>query len=248
MSYLLVGAALLAGIYLLVRAFLAAEPRALVRAARYAGVAAGALALGFLAYTGRTGMAVMLAGAAMPLFVRMRNAWRAESAGRGAGGGGSRSGPGASSRVETVYLRMSLDHATGAMVGEVLYGPCRGRMLDQLASDQLMALLAECRREDPPSVGVLEAWLDRCRPGWRDWPAAGDGGQRGAGESPRSSFGSGTMTREEAYDILGLLPDASADQIKEAHRRLMMKVHPDHGGSTYLAAKINQAKDLLLRP
>lgn len=237
MSYLIVGAALLAGIYLLVRAFLAAEPRALVRAARYAGVAAGALALGFLAYTGRTGAAMMLAGAAMPLFVRLRNAWRAESARQGAGQG---AGSGASSRVETVYLRMSLDHATGAMAGEVLYGPWRGRTLDQLASDQLMALLADCRRDDPPSAGVLEAWLERCRPGWRDWPAAG--------ESPRASAGSGTMTREEAYDILGLLPDASADQIKEAHRRLMMKVHPDHGGSTYLAAKINQAKDLLLRP
>lgn len=245
MSYLLLGAALLAAIYLLVRAFLAAEPRALVRAARYGGVAAGALALGFLAYTGRTGMAMMLAGLAMPLLARMRNAWRTESGGRKTDG----QGPGAASRVETVYLRMSLDHATGAMAGEVLYGPWRGRQLDHLASDQLMALLADCRRDDLPSVGVLEAWLDRCRPGWRDWPAAGDerGGRQGSGESPRSATGSGTMTRDEAYDVLGLLPGASADQIKEAHRRLMMKVHPDHGGSTYLAAKLNQAKDLLHR-
>jgi hypothetical protein len=52
--------------------------------------------------------------------------------------------------------------------------------------------------------------------------------------------------REEAYEILGLQPGATKEQIKAAHRRLMQRVHPDHGGSDYLAVRVNQAKDLLL--
>ena len=121
-------------------------------------------------------------------------------------------------------------------------------MLNDLSLGELLTLLDECRTGDQQSAVVLEAYLDRTQPD--DWRAAGtgddnSGARDGGGRGPRT--GSNAMTRDEAYEILGLRPGASMEEIKEAHKRLMLKMHPDQGGSTYLAAKINQAKDLLIR-
>ena len=142
------------------------------------------------------------------------------------------------SDVETRYLRMSLDHDTGAMDGVVLEGPYQGRRLTELRGDELMELLAVCRAEDAQSASVLEAYLDRVhgdewRESYRD---------RGAGNGAEPA----DMTETEAREILGVEAGASREEIIEAHRRLMQKNHPDRGGSTYLAAKINQAKEILL--
>jgi len=242
-GYFLLGIALVVGFYLLARAFVSADPRTLAHTVRYGGVALGVTVVVFLTLTGRLGTALMLGAVAFPLFTRWRMLRDSFRSARGPSGGQT-------SKVETLYLRMTLSHDTGAMSGEVLHGPWRGRTLDSLTIGQLLSLLEDCRRDDPQSATVLEAWLDRTHPDWQgraEEKAGASSGGGGGGGGNGGGRGGGPMTREEAYDILGLSPGATPEQVKEAHRRLMMKVHPDHGGSTYLAAKINQAKDLLLR-
>ncbi len=242
-GFFLLGIALVAGLAMLARVFVSADPRALATVVRYGGIALAAVTVVVLTLTGRLGTAMMLGALAFPLLTRwrtLRDAFRPSSYGAASGG--------QTSQIETLYLRMTLQHDSGAMAGEVLHGPWRGRTLESLTLEQVLALLAECRRDDPQSAAVLEAWLERSHPGWQT------AGEQSAGSSNNSGSkdngggrGGGSMTRDEAYDILGLSVGATPEQVKDAHRRLMMKVHPDHGGSTYLAAKINQAKDLLLR-
>lgn len=141
------------------------------------------------------------------------------------------------SRVRTAYLEMTLDHDSGAMTGQVLAGRFAGRSLDDLDTEGLVALLREA---DDESRALLVPYLDRRDAGWREH-AQGDAA------AGRTAPGSGKMTDEEAYQILGLQRGASERDITRAHRALMKKFHPDQGGSTYLAARINEAKEKLLR-
>ena len=140
------------------------------------------------------------------------------------------------SEVETGFLRMYLDHQTGEMNGEVTQGNFSGQTLRSLSLEDLLKLLSEIS-EDVQSVQVLTAYLDRYHSD--EWQQHFNGSESvgNRGES---------MTVEEAYEILGLETDASDADIKDAHHKLMNKNHPDHGGSNFLATKINQAKDLLL--
>ncbi|MEI8393451.1 MAG: hypothetical protein WCF85_01860 [Rhodospirillaceae bacterium] len=138
------------------------------------------------------------------------------------------------STVETRFVRMTLDHGAGSLSGEIIAGPERGRTLDKLDPDRLMELLESWRQEDATTAVVVESWLDRTRPDWREEL-----------ERPEPSRGH-TVTREEALAILDLPADAADATIKDAHRRLMARVHPDGGGSTWLAAKVNEARDALL--
>jgi len=141
------------------------------------------------------------------------------------------------SRVRSAYLEMELDHDSGAMRGRVLAGRHKGADLDRLDIATLTALVADV---DDQSRALLMAYLDRREPRWREHAQ----GNTGAG---RAAASSGKMSEEEAYQILGLQPGASADAIGRAHRTLMKKFHPDQGGTTYLAARINEAKEILLR-
>jgi hypothetical protein len=154
-----------------------------------------------------------------------------------AGGGGSGPQSGNQSRIVTDHLEMELDHYTGAMRGRVLKGVFAGRPIERLAPAELALLWRDCRFTDPQSAQLIEAWLDRTHPTWREDMARAEA-EPGPG---------GIMTRDEALEILGLAPGANPEDIRRAHRDLMKRMHPDAGGSGYLAAKINEAKDVLLK-
>jgi hypothetical protein len=135
---------------------------------------------------------------------------------------------------------MELDHDTGALSGAVLAGEFADRRLDDLTRDELSRLRAACLGSDLEGVRLLEAYLDRRFAGWREDAERDPNGGRGP------DFQNGAMTEQEAYEVLGLQPGAGPDEVRAAHRRLMKALHPDQGGSTYLASRVNQAKDLLL--
>lgn len=148
------------------------------------------------------------------------------------------SGPakGQTSQVSSRFLRMTLEHDSGNMDGEILTGELRGKRLSDLDLHQLKKLLHQYRQQDDESSALLEAYLDRVY--GEDW--------RDPGTEQGYTISSGPMSEQEAREILGVTTKATEEEITYAHRRLMQKLHPDRGGSTYLAAKINQAKDLLL--
>lgn len=235
--YLLLGTVLLGLGLLAARSFIKANPAHLAQGLRAFIAAFSVLASTGLLFTGRFGLALITIGATV-MAVR---ALRRSSAG-GLGGFGDRSAGPQSSEVATDTLRMELEHTTGELDGEVLRGPFAGRSLASMGLAELLDLLADCRREDPRSVPLLETYLDRREPDWRAHVAGEQTGDAG----PQAASG-GAMDEATACSILGISPGASADEIKSAHRRLMTKLHPDHGGSSYLAAQLNQAKDFLLR-
>lgn len=153
------------------------------------------------------------------------------------------SGPAAaghSSRIRSRYFAMELDHDTGGVSGRVLSGRFAGADLIDLGEMDTRELITEISG-DPDSISLLESWLDANRSGWREYFAETDS-RDAAGEAASPSD-----PLSEAYAVLGLQPGASDDEIRAAHRELMKGVHPDHGGSSYLASKINAARDKLLK-
>jgi DnaJ-domain-containing protein 1 len=143
------------------------------------------------------------------------------------------------STVRTAMFEMELDHDSGEMDGVILTGAQEGVHLSQLSLEDLMQLM-QSSGEDHESAALLEAYLDRRFPRWREDAEPNMNSGHG------STASTGPMTKEEAYQILGLSPGAGTNDIREAHRRLMKRIHPDSGGSTFLASKINEAKDVLL--
>jgi DnaJ-domain-containing protein 1 len=136
---------------------------------------------------------------------------------------------------------MRLDHDSGVMTGAVTAGTFAGRELDALSQPELQALLAELQAADPDGVRLLDAYLDRRFAG-RGENADPNADTRGGGAAK-----GGAMTKQEAYDILGLQPGAGEEAVRQAHRNLIKRLHPDAGGSSALAARVNEAKDVLLK-
>lgn len=151
-------------------------------------------------------------------------------------GGSSNASP-QESTVTTRFLSMTLSHQDGRMSGRVLEGPYRGRQLDGLSRSELLDLHRHCQ-SDPQSVAVLQAYLDRMQPDWRQHASHSD--------THGDASANDAMSREEALAILGISAEATRDEIINAHRRLMQKFHPDRGGNDFLASRINLAKSLLL--
>ena len=203
------------------------------RIVRHGGGVLGMIGALLLLLRGRIGLAATVAGM-MANFAGWRTPGAGSSAFRNVGGGG---GPGRSSVARSAMVEMRLDHASGAMTGTILSGAYGGRAVETLSRPELIALHQELARDDPDGVSLLEAYLDRRFAGWRE---ADQGQRQGRGRS-------GAMSRREAFEVLGLAEGAAAADIIRAHRTLMKKFHPDHGGSTTLAARVNQAKDVLMQ-
>ena len=230
MAYLILGLAALAIGLLLLRAFAGANSTKVARRLTIGGGVVSLLAAGVLALRGLAPVAIPLAMlGSWLLWRRTSGPW---------GGGGARKSPGQTSRIVTDHLEMELHHDTGEMRGRVLKGLFADRNIESLTPADMALLWQDCRITDPQSAPIIEVYLDRVHATWRDDVARG--------ESKMGRGPGGRMTPKEAIEILGLAPGASEDEIRSAHRDLMLKLHPDRGGSTYLAAKINEAKDVAL--
>ncbi|KKB77378.1 hypothetical protein VW29_18670 [Devosia limi DSM 17137] len=234
MTYFFIGGIVLLAVLAAYQAFRNTSPQTRSKTLRW-GVGGGAAVLAaLLLIARRVDLAAFLGVAAASILRTGRlGPFDLEKLGRGPDDSDSDV-----SKVRSRYFAMELDHDSGAVHGMVRAGQFAGEDLMNLGEDETRALIQEIVG-DPDSVSLLESWLDANRAGWREYfeeQARGGGGPGAAGDPV-----------EEAYAVLGLQPGASDEDIRAAHRELMKGVHPDHGGSSYLASKINEARDLLLK-
>jgi hypothetical protein len=231
MPILLLGVVVLVLALWALNGFSKADPKQAARLVKWLGGGATLLFAGFLMLRGEIGLAIPIGTVGLGLLGWI-SLWPAGFGAR------TQKSPGQISRVRSAFLEMELDHDTGTMRGQILAGLHEGKSLDSLDVPTLLGLMADI---DGESRALLAAYLDRREPRWRENP------QADAAAGDRNPPSSGKMTEKEAYQILGVEPGASAQEIGRAHRALMKKLHPDQGGSTYLAARVNEAKDVLLR-
>lgn len=185
-----------------------------------------------------------VAGAALPIgrkLVMALKAWRFIQKVSDSGRGEKKAKPSLAT-IQTRFLSIQMDPESGLMTGRVLQGIFRGYVLDKMPFAHLTRLLRELRIEnDTDSIRLLETYLERT------WPTDWDTYRSQRNHQENTSAGGSTIDIEEAHNMLGLNPGASVDEIRAAHRRLIQKLHPDRGGSDYLATRLNQAKDLLIK-
>ncbi len=186
--------------------------------------------------TGRLNPLFAALGALVPVILRLTPVLQQLMRSLGLAGVAAAPGTGQASSIRTRYLSMRLDHATGALDGRVLDGPFKHRQLSELKLGELLRMLEFYRDSDAQSAAVLESYLDREH--GDDWRAS----SQKSGQTPPG----GRLSEADARSILGVDVNANAEMIRAAHRRLMQRLHPDHGGSDYLAAQINAARRRLL--
>ncbi len=238
MQYLFLGLALVLLFIFGLKFVVNASPANMASTMRNIGGSTALMAALFLAATGRFPLAIPLGFVAYSL---LRGNFSPFSGGFGPFPGNASKRAGQNSRVRTRTIEMELDHDTGDMEGRVIRGRFSPQMLSAMDQGNLIELWSDCQAGDSQAAQLLEAYLDRRFTDWRERAGA----QPKGSDEPRGGP-EGPMNVDEAYEILGLQRGASSADIGRAHRRLMKKMHPDQGGSTYLAAKINEAKDLLL--
>jgi hypothetical protein len=239
MPTLIAGAVAVLVLYLLLQMYRAANPVTLARAIKIVGGVVALAIAAFVGFRGELAVAIPIGifGAGLLGWSPFGTSGFGNIGGIFSGGGSKRSS-GQSSQVRSQFLDMTLEHDSGTLSGRIIFGPYAGRLLEDFDLDQLVAMTSSF---DAESVALLESYLDRRFPAWRQHAQGNTAGGQ------RSAPSRGKMTDEEAYQILGLQPGAGRDEIGRAHRALMKKLHPDQGGSTYLAARVNEAKDTLLR-
>lgn len=228
----------------LIKQFANTSPQTYSRLIKLAGGAGGLVAALTMFLRTAKGPWALIASAALWFLNQQKTQ---AGAARGAGFDGfSWGGFGAkgASKARSAMVEVELDHSNGDMIGRAHSGPYAGRDFADLTRDELVGLHSLCLRQDVEGARLLEAYLDRRFPGWRP---AGEGQSHAGGGGASHGAGAGGMTEDEAYDVLGLAKGASSEEITRAHRELMKKMHPDAGGSSDLAARLNIAKSVLMR-
>ena len=230
-----------AALYLVLRSVLAKKQLSLKQ---FFAIYVGALfiiVLVGLAVTGRLhpvtaslGVALTMLARSLPIIMRMFqavNIWRAIRAALGIAAVKNGPSAGNQSHVDSLYLKMTLDHDSGELDGEVIKGSFTGHILSQMSLDQLQSLRLELEA-DEGSCQLLDTFLNRYY-------------GEAASDTPPGSEAS-SLTTQEAEAILGLRPPYTKADVISSHRKLMQKHHPDRGGDHEFAAKLNAAKDQVL--
>ena len=239
MALLVLGVAVMIGLILTMNWFVSANPKTVIKVLKWGLLALFGVIVLFFFISGRFAWALWALPALLPWIMRARMASRtAKNFSRMAGGS---SETGQASSVTSKYLEMELDHDSGDMNGYVRTGKHAARQLSGLSAEQLIELYEFYQSDDIESARLLAAYLDRTCPDWRD-EGEGNNDQDEQRSSPQNS----QMDRAEALRILGLEDPVDNAEIKSAYHRLIGSMHPDRGGSAYLTAKINEARDFLL--
>jgi len=233
----LVGLLLLVGLVMVIRWYASADTQSVLRFFKWLAYVILGFLLIFFVFSGRLGWTFMALPALIPIFLRLRTALRTYKNFSKMMGLGGTQASNQTSDVETKTLKMSLNQDTGEMTGIILDGPNTGKKIEEMGREEIFQVVGYCLQNDHEAAQILEAYLDRSDPDWRSSFYSNE-------QAPDSKVKG--MERKEALQVLGLGDEATDLQIKKAYHNLISNLHPDKGGSAYLAAKINQAKETLL--